>query len=687
MRKTVVSPVLILTAAVVAAGADLPIREVILYKHGVGFFERAGKLEAGDTARIDFKADDMNDVLKSLTITDRSGGKISGVRYDASEPLEERLKNFPFAVGADSTLAAFLDQMKGARVEMKFGAETLAGVVLSSRVLKSGDKEAERETVTLLTDAGELRTFDLAGASSVKFSDPKLQTLLKDYLAVLNGARSKDRRSVYIDSIGTAARDLIASYMTPSPVWKSSYRLLFPAQGEPTLEGWAIVDNTSGDDWNNVRLSVVSGRPISFITQLYEPKYVTRPNAELADNLAAAPTVFQGSIGLGTGAAPMMARKFAPPAPSGAVGGIIGADSNGKFSLDGQPMGDRASSSTMAEQMGLQQHSSSISSTAEGRDAGDLFEYSFSSPVTVKKGESAMLPFLQQKVGARKLLIYREGFGVNPQNAAEVTNSTGKTLDGGPITVYDAGSYEGEALVETVKAGDKRLISYGVDLGTRITTKFDSSKNVVREIHCYRGNLTSKYAMEEVRTFTIKNVDAKAKTLVIEHPQRQGYKLLEPAKAAETTANANRFEVKLGASANETFVLREERVYDQTVSVTSMTPDTISVWLENKVLSAAGQRQMEQVADKKREIANNEAAIAETNGSINQMTQDQTRVRANIQSLNNVKNQQDLVQQYVTQLSASETKMVALRDRQDDLKRRKTALESELAGLMEKLDF
>src|SRR5580693_2425741 len=161
MLKTV----FLVTTAAAAFAADLPIREVILYKHGVGFFERAGKLEAGDTARIDFKADDMNDVLKSLTITDRSGGKISGVRYDASEPLEERLKNFPFAVGADSTLAAFLDEMKGARVEMKFGAETLAGVVLSSRVLKSGDKEAERETVTLLTDAGEMRTFDLAGAS------------------------------------------------------------------------------------------------------------------------------------------------------------------------------------------------------------------------------------------------------------------------------------------------------------------------------------------------------------------------------------------------------------------------------------------------------------------------------------------------------------------------------------------
>jgi uncharacterized protein DUF4139 len=489
----------------------------------------------------------------------------------------------------------------------------------------------------------------------------------------LNGARSKDKRSVYIDSIGTAARDLVASYMTPSPVWKSSYRLLFTGAGEPTLEGWAIVDNTSGDDWNNVKLSVVSGRPISFITQLYEPKYVTRPNAELADNLAAAPTVFDGAVNGRLEESYMRIAKAAPPAAAGRGGGSAGGI------LGGIPSEEKRAFRSV--------QISDMAATAEGRDAGDLFEYSFSSPVTVKKGESAMLPFLQQKVGARKLLIYREQFGVNPQNAAELTNSTGKTLDGGPITVYDAGSYAGEALVETVKAGDKRLISYGVDLGTRITTKFDSSRNVVREVHASRGNLTSKYAMEEVRTFTIKNVDAKAKSLVIEHPQRQGYKLLEPVKAAETTANANRFEVKLGASANDTFVLREERVYDQTVSVNSLTPDSISIWLENKVLSANGRRQLEQLAAKKSEIAANDAAMRQAESSISDLTQDQTRVRANIQSLNNVKNQQDLVQQYAAQLAANETKMVALRDSQSNLRRKKTALESELAALMEKLDF
>ena len=169
---------------------------------------------------------------------------------------------------------------------------------------------------------------------------------------------------------------------------------------------------------------------------------------------------------------------------------------------------------------------STIASTAEGQDLGDLFEYSFAGPVTVKKGESAMLPFLQQNINARKLLIYQESFGLHPMNAAEISNSTGKTLDGGPITVYDANAYAGEALVETLKAGDKRLISYGVDLGTRVSTVWDSSRNVVREVHFARGVLTTKTALEETKTYTIKNVDAARKDRDHRAPQRPGYKLL-----------------------------------------------------------------------------------------------------------------------------------------------------------------
>jgi hypothetical protein len=180
---------------------------------------------------------------------------------------------------------------------------------------------------------------------------------------------------------------------------------------------------------------------------------------------------------------------------------------------------------------------STIAASAAGRELGELFEYHIPTPVTVHRNESAMLPFLQQKVDTRKLLIYSDPSAAHPMDAAEISNSTGKTLDGGPITVYEAGSYAGEALMETVKTGDKRLISYGVDLGTRIATQWDSQAEQIREIHARRGILTTRNAVVETRTYTIRNVDQKAKTLVIEHAARPEYNLLD-RKPTEKTSNA-----------------------------------------------------------------------------------------------------------------------------------------------------
>ena len=644
------------------SAADLPITHVTLYKHGVAHLERSGELKAGDTARLDFKPDDMNDVLKSLTVTDRNGGKVNGVRYDSSDPLEKRLADFPFQLGAGASLAAFLDQMKGARIEMKLGAGDAAGIIISARVVEGSDKDrpSQREVLVLLMDSGDIRSFDLGAASAVKLSDPKLQAQLAGYLAVLNQSHARDRRSVYIDAMGSGTRQLMASYMTPAAVWKSSYRLMFGAAGEPTLEGWAIIDNTSGDDWNNVRLAVVSGKPVSFISRLYEPRYVQRPVAELAENQAVAPVVYAGAM-------EMMAKDKAAAAPAAQ-----------RFARsDGTTLGGR-----MAQTVEV----SSFSAVADSRQAGELFEYSFATPVTVKQGESAMLPFLQQKIGARKLLVYSENYGVNPRDAAELTNNTGKTLDGGPITVYDTGSYAGEALVETLPMGDKRLISYGVDLGTRVTTAFDSSQAVVREIHFRRGVLTTRSAMQETKTYTIKNVDAKAKTLVIEHSQRPGYTLME-RKASETTPSAYRFEVKLAASGTETFPVREERLYDQSISVTNLTPDVLAAYVQNKSLSEAARRQLDQIAQKKGEVAANDAAMRQAEADVASLTQDQNRLRSNIESLNRVNGQQDQVQQYARQLAAAETRLAALRDTQSDLRKKKAALDGELNSLMERIEF
>ncbi len=443
--------------------------------------------------------------------------------------------------------------------------------------------------------------------------------------------------------------------------------MLFTSAAEPMLEGWAIVDNTSGEDWNNVKLSVVSGRPISFITQLYEPRYVQRPTAQLAEDRAVAPQVFQGGFAAGMAAPAPLAAK----AGQQGIGG--GAASNFAMRVEGFD-------SVSAVQ------GSSFATVASGQDVGELFQYSFATRVTVKMGESAMLPFLQQKVGARKLLIYSDSMGLHPMNAAEISNSTGKTLDGGPITVYDGGSYAGEALVETLKAGDKRLISYGVDLGMRISTAGSATQNAVREIHLARGVLTTRNAIQETKTYTVKNVDAQAKTLVIEYPLRNGYKLLNQTPT-ETTSNAYRFEVKVGSSATQTFPVQEERVLDQTIAVSSASPDQLLVWTRNQAISAAGRQQLQQIAQKKSDLIANDAALAQVETDQNNLTGDQERLRQNIQSLNAVAGQQDQVQQYARQLAAAESKLASLRDTESDLRKKKVQLQADLSALIEKADF
>jgi hypothetical protein len=660
-----------LTAVCLSAtlAADLPIREVILYKSGVGYFERAGTLRAGESARLDFKATDMNDVLKSLTLADKSGAKVTGLRYDSSEPLDQKLAEFPFKIEGQASLAVFLDQMKGARVEMKTGAETIAGMIVSGRMAAVDEKKPDREQLVLLLDSGDLRTFDLAAASSIRLSDSKLQAQLKDYLLAVNQARSRDKRSVYIDSADSKERQVAASYMLPSPVWKSSYRLIFNDKTEPTLEGWAIIDNTTGEDWTNVLLAVVSGRPVSFISRLYEPKYVARQTVELPEDQAAQAVAYSGADQAVSVASP------APPPPPMSL------------PMQGRMMKSEALTAGSGSVNGIARDMiSTVAVNVAGADLGELFEYRFSTPVTVKKDESVMLPFLQQKIGSRKLLIYSEGYGEHPMSAAELTNSTGKTLDGGPITVFDANSYGGEALMTTLKAGDKRLISYAVDLGTRVTTKFDSSRNIVREIHVNRGILSARTAMQETRTYSIRNVDQKAKTLIIEHAQRSEYKLLDQ-KPAETTVNAYRFEVKLAPDASVKFPVAEERVYDNTMVVSSLSPDVLLTYVQNKAITDAGRRALQQIIDTKRQIADLDNQVRQADSDTNTVIGDQNRIRQNIQSLNQVSGQQEQVQKYARQLATQETQLAALRDKQSELRKQKAGLESNLNGMIEKLDF
>lgn len=662
-----------------AQTADLPIRKVVLYKHGVGFFERNANMSAGESIRLQFKADEMDDVLKSLTV-DSQGGAVAGVRYDSSDPLAKKLENFPFGVSGEMPLSRLLSQFTGSRVRLRLAADEIEGTIISSHTIAATERQAESHRLLLLTDDGEIQTVDPAAALGLRFVDAKLQEQFREYLMLVAGSRNREKRNVVIETAGDSGGNVSAKYVVPTPVWKSSYRLVFDAEGRPLLEGWAIVDNTSGENWEGVQLSLVSGRPVSFISRLYEPRYLQRPVAELAQDRAQRPIVHGAVIAAegeeqAAGRREMMkaAQLRSMPQPT--------APPKRELAM---AMEDRAAG-LAGGYAAPASAASSLAQTASTGELGDLFEYRIDRPITVRKGESAMLPFLQQQVAGRKLLIFNEANGSqHPLNAVEITNDSGITLDGGAITVYDAAAYAGEALFETVKADDKRLISYAVDLGARITTAFDSTSKTLSEFTLRRGVLTTRRSVREIRTFTIRNVDQKPKTVIIERPARQGYTLVGE-QPSEKTAKAYRYEVETPAGETVKFPVTEERVVTQSVGVTNLTYDQLVTYVRNKDLSEAGRQKLEQIAEVKRRIADTDRALQLLEKAIQERGQDQDRLRRNISSLRSVSGQQQEVQNYALKLSQQEAEIAGMRDQQAELRREREQSQTELNRLIETL--
>lgn len=657
MKKTIA---VVLAAGLVQA-ADLPVTRVIVYKNGVAYYERSGEIKPGQPGRLDFKAAEMDDVLKSLVL--ESPGGVARVRYELSEPLQKKLADQGIQIGAQQPLAVLLDQWRGARIELSYRGETLAGTVVSGR-LAALPQQGQKQELTVLTAAGELRVLDLDAAASIRLSDARLQQQLADALAAIAQSRSRDRRAVFVDALGQGPQRLVARYLAPAPVWKSSYRLLLPDAGEAALEGWAIVDNATGEDWTNVDLTVVSGKPVSFLSRLYDAKYVQRREAALPGEQPAAPVLYDTA----------MAREERADLRAKAVGGAR--------QLRGITTETMAAPPPPPAPMTL----SVVEPGAEAREAGELFEYRFSRPVTAKKDESLLLPFVQQKIGARKLLIYSDRAQPNPRNAAEITNTSGQTLDGGPITVYHAGGYSGEALMETLKAGEKRLISYSVDQATRVTTNFESGSETIRSFKANRGMLLTRTVVETTTTYTADNADAREKSLVIEHPVDPGQKLIRP-KADETTPSKYRFSLKLPPRSAQKLAVVEEREIENSIMLSSLSPDMLFTFIQSRSLPAAAKSQLETVLAKKRQVAEADSEARRLEAEMNEINRDQDRLRQNINSLNRVAGQQEQVNRYAAELAQSDARLAQLRDRQAGLRKSRAALETELNALIEKLQF
>jgi hypothetical protein len=246
------------------SASRLPVKRVVLYKNGVGYFEHAARVHGTQDLSIDFTTAQLNDVLKSLTAVDLGDGRVSSVRYNSIAPLDERLKSLRLPFGEQVTQAEYLTALRGARVEVRNGSASATGRLLSvERVRKQRGRDDFEDVTTfsIVTEAGEMRNFDLGSGTSVRIAERELTDEVGRYLSLIGSSRARDVRRMSFTAAGSGDRDIFVSYISEVPVWKSTYRILFPEKPneKPLLQGWAIVDNTIGEDWKDVQLSLVAG--------------------------------------------------------------------------------------------------------------------------------------------------------------------------------------------------------------------------------------------------------------------------------------------------------------------------------------------------------------------------------------------------------------------------------------------
>jgi hypothetical protein len=741
-----------------AAADRLPVRRVVLYKSGVGYFEHLGRIRGNQTVTIDFTSGQLNDVLKSLTALDLDGGRVLGVRYNSEAGLDRRLSALRLPLGADTTRAEFFSALRGARLEVRAGATRLVGRLLSvEQIERKTDAGVVRvDTLSIVTDAGEIQTFALDTGVSVRLMEADLTQEVGRYLSLIASARDQDLRRVSIATSGTGDRDLFISYISEVPIWKPTYRIVLPAAGaarKPILQGWAIIDNTVGEDWSNVELSLVAGAPQSFVQAISRPYYVQRPVVPLPQFVSFAPQTHQGA--LNTAGAGALAGTITDVS-GGVLPGVtvrvmqgpsvvttVTTNAAGRYNVSGLSPGtytvqaalsgfnttslkevqvsggmETVLNATMqigrvSQELTVMASASvvdtkrtttgttyksfdsfegvSITAAAQQSDAtggqlGDLFEYKLKTPVTIPKNQSALVPILSGEVEAEKVSLWSPTTrGGRPLRAVWLTNGTGSTLDGGSFSVMDADAFAGEGLLEPLKAGEKRLLSYAVDLAVQVDAKGESMPTRFTRVRIARGVVTQESEERQRRVYTVRNEDTEARTLVLDHPARAGWTIGGTIAPSETTPAWHRFRVPIAAKTTATFTVDEVRPGQAQYSVLSVTDDQLAVLVKEELISAETEAALQRIFAQKAEVARLVGEIGAREAAIVAIDRDQARVRENLKALKGSAEERHLVQRYVKQLDEQENRLIALRKEQQALDAERHKAQTELERLIEAL--
>jgi hypothetical protein len=655
------------------AAQPLKVRKIVVYKHGVGYFEREGKVTGDKQVALTFKTAQMKDLLKSLFAVDLDGGKIATIQYDTKDPLSKQLEDILIHVPEENTLTQFLTQLKGARVEATIAGEKILGSVLGIEpvVKQSKDGQSTSYKLVLYADGGKIQPIDLFETQSLKLLDEGLQKDLARVLDIHLKAKYADRKSVLLNATGNGERNIRVGYIIETPIWKTSYRLLFTDNEKPLLQGWAILENTTDEDWDQVEVSFVAGSPMSFVMDLYTAYYPQR--AEIPVGVTAAPKP-----------EPMALKEkaaAAPPAPGAAYGGRARGLDAKKAEMDKDREVEGLARRAELRKNFAEELEGAVAPAVAGVEVGDLFAYQAKEKVSVKRGQAALVPILSERVdGGERVLLYRGSASSKPMNAYYFKNSTALTLEAGPVTVFDGSTCVGEGLMRKVLKKDmKDMIPFAVEAGVSVDRKVNQRSDPVTKGTIANGVLTLSYTQNYESVYAIKSQIGKDAVLYLDHPKTANFKLAEPAKAEDEVDGYYRF--RQDAKAGQTSELRVRETMAASSSVTLMgTPaETIRFYLQQRYLSEAAKAFLKELMASQGEINRLRARENELAQERTRITEDENRVRENLRVLRDTPTELEMRKKYLAQIEKAEARLEQIREEGRQTATGRQQLENELS--------
>ena len=649
-------------------GVELPVTRVVVFSTGVAYVEHGGVLDGEAAVELRVPPEAMDDLLQSLVVADLGGGRVEGVRYGTRDPLARILGSYPIDLSRDPSLAEVLAQARGERVRVTTDVE-IEGVILGvERVTVAGEAPSAYLTVF---DGGRLRRVDLAEVRDLSFESETLRAQIDAALDAIAAYRDAAEVPVRIALSGAGEREVRVGYLREMPVWKTSYRLVLGADdGAADLQGWAIFDNPTSLDFEDVQITFVAGQPASFVSALFEPVYAERPRIESA-----------------------VAAGFVPPTDAGAIASEMSR------SLMAAPAPATMMDSSVAAEAAF---GAGVEALADGGATGATFSYTVRDPVTVRRFESVLVPILRADVTAYEVALFDARVdGRHPLRAVRIVNDSGLHLAPGPVTVFDVGGFTGTALVPDLVPGDDRLLAYAMDLDIALDVESRSEPERVVSVRFDGALLVSEHRSRLVTTYRLAPRGDVTRFVVIEHPRRSGFDVVSPTPAPTMTPDAYRFGVSLVADdvddaegptdpsvaehvrceGAEPCALQVvlERIDSRRVAVSSVPLERIEVYLQDLELDDDTRAQLEAIAALQRELVRVDRAIADERARRNAIVDDQARVRQNMAAL---ERSSALYRRYVAELTEQEDTLAEIGQRLDALAGERAALQDEFDALV-----